>query len=1126
MKLSLGVPSSTFRQTFVVNFAILTLSISCVFATAAAQTDDAWLLAPNAPIERELAGGQKHTYRIEMSEGQYLRLVVKQRGIDMVVHLYGPDGKRVAKGDKFTSWFSLETLQWIAESSGDYRLEAMPSEKGAVGRYEIRIEVLRPATAQDRLRMAAERLQDEAMDLRGKRAAESSRQAMAKFLEAARIFQEAEDGYKAASALYDAGYTLSGLLGEPRKARDYYEQALNTFSGLQNGDYKTEIAITQGQLGWVYNAIGEKQKAIDTLRQSLAHYRAIGDRVNEAEGLDKLAFVTDSIGDKRHALDLYQQSLSISRALKDERSEASTLNNMAILYHFIGEFQKALDGYRESLEIKRRIGWKDEIPQSLTGVGLTLISLGQAKEALSWFDQALALARESGNKFGQAVVLNNMSISYIALQDNEKALEHLWQSLQLRKEAGDRAGEARTLNSIASIYNDRKDGKRALEILPQALALSQDVRDRLTQSAILNNIAFAWETLGEAGKSLDHYQQALSLSKAVMSREYQIKNLGNIAKLQVDLGNLAEARRSSEEALDLVESARTSIRGQDSRAAYFARLHSVYGIYVDTLMRMSRQQTDKGLDRAALQASERARARSLLEILAETRADIRQGVDPSLLERERQLRAQLNTNARRQTSLLSGRHTPEQAAAVAKEVEDFTLQLREIETRIRQVSPRYAALTQPQPLNSMEIQSLLDNNTVLLEFATGVKQSWMWAVTPNEVSSYQLPSHQEIRAAAKKFYGLLIARQPNNQESSTKYAERVAAADAQILVEASSLSRMLLAPVASKLNLEWKGKRLVIVASDALDYLPFAALPVPPVPEAGPKAAEGYRPLIAQHEIVNLPSASVLAAIRSESAGRRKAASMLAILADPVFDGNDPRVLMAARKKEAGGKQVASVRSAQLSSSSPASNHELMRSARSFNRDGFSQLPFSRKEADAIAALIPKDKLLKATGFKANRSTATSSELSRYRIVHFATHGLLNSEYPELSGLVLSLVDENGAAQDGFLRMHEIYNLRLPADVIVLSACQTALGKEIRGEGFVGLTRGFMYAGAERVVASLWQVDDLATAELMKRFYRGMLLNKLRPAAALRAAQLEMMKQKRWSSPFFWAGFTMQGEWR
>lgn len=1125
MNRSLAVSLSILRQTSSASlFVVLAVSLCCVFARAAAQTADA--LTPNAPIERELADGQTHAYRLGLSEGQYFRVVVKQRGIDVVVFLYGPDGKRIGKADKFYSWFSLEALQWIAESSGDYRLEVQPSEKGAAGRYEIRIEVLRPATAQDRRRMAAEKLQDEAEGLKEKGTAETSRQAVGKFLEAARMFQEAEDGYKAALALFDAAQAFNGPLGEPQKASDYYEQALKTFLDLQDGNYKAEVAMIQAQLGWAYNAIGEKQKALDTLRQSLAQFRAIGDRANEAGGLDKLAFVTDSIGEKRQALDLYQQSLSLARAMKNERGESSALHNLAILYHFIGELQKALDSYRESLEIRRRNGWKDEIPKTMTGIGLTLTSLGQPREALSWFDQSLALVRESGNKFGQAVVLNNMALSYIELQDNEKALDHLRQSLSLRREAGDRAGEARTLNTIASIYNRQGDGKRALEILPQALALSQAVRDRQTQSAILNNTARAWETLGEPNAALDHYRQALSLSKEVMDREGQITQLGNIAKLQANQGNLAEARRYSEESLDLAESARTSIRGQDSRAAYFAKLQSRYGVYVETLMRMSQQRKDAGLDRAALQASERARARSLLEILTETRADIRQGVDSSLLELEQRLRAQLNTKARQQTNLLSGRHTPEQAAAAAKEVEDFTSQLREVETRIRQVSPRYAALTQPQPLNSMEIQNLLDDNTVLLEFAPGEKQSWMWAVTPSEVASFQLPPYQEIGAAAKKFYGLLTARQPNHQESSIQYAARVADADAKFQTEASALSRMLLSPVASKLNLEWKGKRLVIVASGALDYLSFAALPVPPVPEAGAKAAEGYHPLIADHEIVNLPSASVLAAIRSESAGRRKAAGTLAILADPVFEANDPRVVLAARKRDSGGRLGADVRSAEVSSSSPASNPELMRSARSFNREGFSQLPFSRKEADVIAAFIPRAKLLKATGFKANRATATSGELARYRIVHFATHGLLNSEYPELSGLVLSLVDQNGAAQDGFLRMHEIYNLQLPADVIVLSACQTALGKEIRGEGLVGLTRGFMYAGAERVVASLWQVDDLATSELMKRFYRGMLLNKMRPVAALRAAQIEMMKQKRWATPYFWAAFTIQGEWR
>jgi CHAT domain-containing protein len=528
----------------------------------------------------------------------------------------------------------------------------------------------------------------------------------------------------------------------------------------------------------------------------------------------------------------------------------------------------------------------------------------------------------------------------------------------------------------------------------------------------------------------------------------------------------------------------------------------------------------------ALQASEQSRARSLLELLAESRADIYQGVEPGLLQKERSLQQQLNAKAAARDNLADRGRSAGNAEFISRQIAELTEELKEVGRQIRSSSPRYAALTQPRTLNAAEIQDLLEDDAVLLEFSFGEKQSWMWAVTPGAVASFRLPPRRDLEAAARKFYALLTARQPKNPESSIQYAERVAKADAEFQVEASALSRLLLSPVASKLNLEWKGKRLVIVASGALDYVPFAALPVPHLSEAGANAAEGYHPLISEHEIVNLPSASVLSLIRSESAGRRTAAGTLAILADPVFTVSDPRVVMAARKREMGGKLVVSVRGAGVSPSSPASNPELMRSARSFNRAGFSQLPFSRQEADAIATLIPRTKLLKATGFKANRATATSGELARYRIVHFATHGLLNSENPELSGLVLSLVDENGEAQDGFLRMREIYNLQLPADVIVLSACQTALGKEIRGEGLVGLTRGFMYAGARRVVASLWPVDDLATSELMKRFYRGMLLNKMRPAAALRAAQIEMMKQKRWATPYFWAAFTIQGEWR
>ena len=308
------------------------------------------------------------------------------------------------------------------------------------------------------------------------------------------------------------------------------------------------------------------------------------------------------------------------------------------------------------------------------------------------------------------------------------------------------------------------------------------------------------------------------------------------------------------------------------------------------------------------------------------------------------------------------------------------------------------------------------------------------------------------------------------------------------------------------------------MAPGALSYLPFAALPAP---EDKKRPVGGYEPLIAKHEVVSVPSASVLSVIRREMEGRQRAPKSVAVLADPVFEESDPRLPTAKNGKSSGETPAAPAADKGLS--------DLTRAIRTMNfpdaRDSFTRLPFSRYEAEGVIALTPKGTGLKATDFNASRDLAMSRQLSQYRILHFATHGLLNSERPELSGLVFSLIDKEGKPQDGFLRLHEIYNLQLNADLVVLSACETGLGKEIKGEGLIGLTRGFMYAGAPRVVASLWSVDDLATAELMKLFYQRMLKDGLPAGAALRAAQLEMSGQKRWASPYFWAGFVLHGEW-
>ncbi len=312
------------------------------------------------------------------------------------------------------------------------------------------------------------------------------------------------------------------------------------------------------------------------------------------------------------------------------------------------------------------------------------------------------------------------------------------------------------------------------------------------------------------------------------------------------------------------------------------------------------------------------------------------------------------------------------------------------------------------------------------------------------------------------------------------------------------LSNLVLGPIAGKLD----KKRILVVPDGALNYIPFQLLTRP---DSGDYLVRNY-------EIVNSASASTLAILQAETANRKHAVNSVAVLADPVFEFDDPRV-----KRSSNG------------TTEPLTGAlEVRKALRDIGMtpDGV-QIPrliASGLEADAIMAAAPWRSGSKAVGFAANRERVFSSDLATYRIIHFATHGIINSERPELSGIVLSLLDSEGRSQNGFLRLHDIYNLRLPADLVVLSACSTGLGKDVRGEGLIGLTRGFMYAGAGGVVASLWKVDDDATAELMKHFYEAMFKKGLSPAAALRDAQLAVSQQQRWQSPYYWAGFVIQGQ--
>jgi CHAT domain-containing protein len=354
---------------------------------------------------------------------------------------------------------------------------------------------------------------------------------------------------------------------------------------------------------------------------------------------------------------------------------------------------------------------------------------------------------------------------------------------------------------------------------------------------------------------------------------------------------------------------------------------------------------------------------------------------------------------------------------------------------------------------------------LLLEYAPGDARSFVWAVTRTTFQAFELPKRSVLDGMARDAYDEIAS----TEKTGSALQE---------------LSHALLGPVENLLGT----KKLVIVASGALEYVPFAALPAPSSPD---------EPLVAGHQIVNLPSASTIAFIRRDRGIGRRAPKTLAMFADPVFSADDPRV-----------------------------SGEHTTAAKPVDASRFDRLPFTRKEALDILNLVGPEERLSALDFDASRSTVTKPGLNQYRFVHIASHGLLNSLHPELSGVVLSMVDRSGHPQDGFLQTTDVYNLSLNADLVVLSACQTALGTEVKGEGLVGLARAFMYAGTPRVVASLWTVPDVSTSQLMMRFYRGMLVENLPPAEALRQAQVSIWKEHRWSRPYYWAAFALQGEWR
>jgi CHAT domain-containing protein len=604
------------------------------------------------------------------------------------------------------------------------------------------------------------------------------------------------------------------------------------------------------------------------------------------------------------------------------------------------------------------------------------------------------------------------------------------------------------------------------------VTIAAELGDRSSEAQARRRLGKIYCEQGELEAARGELEAARELAAGGGRQTREAEILVDLARVEDAAGRPEHARRRVAEALERLEDLRTRIDSPDLRTSYSSLLRDAYELEVDLLAAAHRADPAAGYDLQALEVAERARGRTLLELLIEADVDLLAGVDPALQERRRSLFRRLDAKTER-----LGDPQLDAPSRRLLEAEQVVLlqRLEVLDAEIRRQSPAYSAIVRPKPLGVREIQTLVDPGTTLAVYLLGASKSYLWRVTTDAIDLFELPARAVIETVARRVHSLWseldVAARPLDHAAAEELAEMLR------LEELAGL------------------RRLAVIADGALHLVPFAALPVPAHDPGSQSPSDGpgqgvKQALITRADVVALPSASVLAFDRQRRNGA-VARRSVAILADPAFGPDYPRLPGSRHEAEAITDVIAEV-------------------------NGCADCPLAEGPGVGLTAL----------GVDANLELVVSGRLRSYGILHFATHGVIDTENPALSGLVLSQIDARGRPRQGFLRLHDVYTLHLDAELVVLSGCRTALGPVVKGEGLIGLARGFMYAGAQRVVASLWQVEDQATAALMRDFYRALWQDGSSPATALARAQRALSRTRRFRDPYYWAAFVLVGDWR
>lgn len=889
----------------------------------------------------------------------------------------------------------------------------------------------------------------------------------------------AEALYAEAAAIWrrrgEIGWLAASLVGVGQSARRVrrfevartaLEEALDLWRSLPGR--ATEAAQTESSLGLVAHVEGDYPRALDHYLRALDSHRRTSRQVEVANVSLNLGSVFSRLGDAAAALEHQRQSLEIFSRLGDRRGELEALNSLATLHRRMADYETALVLYGEARQLAASLGDRRLEGRVLNNRGWVDLALGRFERAVDDLEVAYRLATESKDVRIQITALANWGEASYYLERWAEARNHWSAALALAEEVDDhRQVELLAQLGRLEVRLGTGDGEGRFDAARRQL----EIRDSAWGRALLDTLVGETRWLrGDAASAVAPLRRSAAGWRSLGDGAGEVLALVTLGRAQRSLGRPNEALEVLRRAARGVETLRLEMGSPDLRAAYLAHGFDAHELLVDTLVEV-------GQPIAALEVSDKVRGRRLLDLLHDRLAEDTQ--NPTLVAERRAAARQLALLARRRYLVAAGRQrgTGEEEVALA----DARARLDVLDARLHPNRPHHQrrARASVLELDGASMRRLLDDDTVLLHYALGAERSHLWVVSKDGIEHAVIAPRPEIEAAASRLH--LMWSQPGVHSGEDTAAAR-------------RLSQLVLAPVAEKLS----ARRLVLLLDGALHYVPFAALPWP--------ADEDEGRLVERFEIVRLASASMLARQRRLEPAPRLRPTRLAVLADPVFDAGDERLpgsldepVIASRRgvpQQVGSGTV------------------------------FGRLPGSAVEAQVITRHLPAAQRRIALGFDVNPDTL-QREIATSSIVHFATHGLIDSQDPQLSGLVLSQFRADGRRRsDGFLRLYDLYEMRMEAELVVLSGCRTALGQELRGEAFLGLASGFTQAGARRVMASLWALADRSTAQLMGAFYSALLDRGETPAGALRQAQLEMSRDRRYADPYYWGAFVIQGDWR